>query len=97
MIAPEDGAPTLALDASGFLRAALFEPQPVNPAVYCHRPVIVSDRRANLGDVLGRLEAEPGDDVISRDLILLWGQQKRVITGADILGYLMRGIARGTA
>ena len=97
LIAPEDGAPTRALDASGFLRAALFEPEPVNPAKYAHRPVIVSDRRTSLDDVLGRLEAEPGEDVIDRDIILLWGQEKRIITGADLLGYLMRGIARRTA
>jgi hypothetical protein len=97
LIAPEEGAPTRALDADGFLRAALFEPQPVNPEVYCHRPITVSDRRTSLDDVLGHLEAAPGDDVISRDLILLWGVEKRIITGADILGYLMRGIVRRSA
>jgi hypothetical protein len=31
------------------------------------------------------------DDVIDHDLILLWSDEKRVITGADILGRLMRG------
>jgi metal transporter CNNM len=35
----------------------------------------------------------PGDDVIEHDLILVWGEQKRVITGADLLGRLLRGIA----
>jgi hypothetical protein len=30
--------------------------------------------------------------VIDEDIILLWGETKRVITGADILGRLMRGI-----
>ena len=94
LIAPEEGPPTHALDADGFLRAALFAPGPVNPATYCHRPVIVTDRDASLDDVLGRLETEPGGDVIRRDLILVWGLDKRVITGADLLGYLMRGIAR---
>ena len=33
------------------------------------------------------------DDVIDNDLILLWGTQKRVITGTDILGRLLRDIA----
>ncbi len=97
LIAPEEGPPTRALDADGFLRAALFGPGPVNPAIYCHRPVTVSDRRTSLEDVLGRLETAPGNDVIRRDLILLWGPEKRVITGADLLGYLMRGIARPAA
>ena len=33
------------------------------------------------------------DDVIDLDLILVWGRQRRIITGADILGRLLRGIA----
>ena len=33
------------------------------------------------------------DDVIDDDLILIWTDEKRVITGADILGRLLRGIA----
>jgi hypothetical protein len=34
-----------------------------------------------------------GDDMIDNDLILVWGSQKRLITGADLLGRLLRGIA----
>lgn len=33
------------------------------------------------------------DDVIDHNLILLWFDEKRVMTGADILGQLLRGIA----
>jgi hypothetical protein len=37
----------------------------------------------------------PGDDVIDDDLILVWApDERRIITGADILGRLLRGIAR---
>ncbi len=32
------------------------------------------------------------DDVIDQYLILVWGQQRRIITGADLLGRLLRGI-----
>lgn len=32
------------------------------------------------------------DDVIEEDLILIWSEEKRVITGSDILGPLLRGI-----
>jgi len=43
-----------------------------------------------------RLKSHPqraGRDVIDRDIILVWGkEEKRVITGADILGRLLRGI-----
>jgi hypothetical protein len=35
----------------------------------------------------------PDDDVIDKDLILIWGQQRRIITGADLLGRLLRGIS----
>jgi metal transporter CNNM len=31
--------------------------------------------------------------VIDNDHILIWGEQKRIITGADLLGRLLRGIA----
>lgn len=96
LIAPENGAPSFVLDASGFLRAALFDASQVNPKAYCHRPVMVENRRTSLAEVLSRLESETSDDVIDRDIILLWGEQKRIITGSDILGYLMRGIARRT-
>ncbi len=38
---------------------------------------------------------KPGDDVIDKDLILYWtDEEKRIITGSDILGYLMRNIAK---
>jgi metal transporter CNNM len=33
------------------------------------------------------------DDVIDNDLILVWGEEKRIITGSDILGRLLRGIS----
>jgi hypothetical protein len=51
---------------------------------------------ARMGDVLGRMKVKanhPEDDVIDNDLILIWGEQKRIITGSDILGRLLRGIS----
>lgn len=48
-----------------------------------------------LGDVLGELKSgtgQHGDEVIDHDLILLWSEQRRIITGADILGRLLKGI-----
>ena len=49
-----------------------------------------------LEELIVQLEAEPGGDIIDRDLIQLWGEEKRLITGTDLLGYLLRGIARGS-
>jgi hypothetical protein len=51
--------------------------------------------RTPLGAVIGRLKVKPEhaeDDVIDDDLILVWGEDKRIITGADLLGRLLRGI-----
>ncbi len=48
-----------------------------------------------LGDVIGLLKMKPEhpeEDVIDHDLILGWGTQKRIITGANLLGRLLRGI-----
>ncbi|HAS53546.1 MAG TPA: hypothetical protein DCS42_05135 [Nitrospiraceae bacterium] len=54
------------------------------------------DPRILLGNVISRLKVLPQsseDDVIDQDIVLVWGPVKRVITGSDILGRLLRGIA----
>jgi hypothetical protein len=90
------GEPHFVLDSDAFLRDTLFEPAPLNPLGYCHRPIIVKSTNVPLGNVLCQLKECPHcvrDDVIDRDVILIWGAvEKRVITGADILGRLLRGI-----
>ena len=88
--------PCLVLNANAFLRDALLGKEPTNPYHYCHRPILIKDSRVLLGKVLTQLKVYPTnevDDVIDDDLILLWSEQKRVITGADILGRLLRGIS----
>ena len=90
------GEPVFVLDANHFLRDALFDELDINPNTYWHRPIIVRDPKARLGDVIGLMKVvpeEPGDDVIEHDLILVWHKQKRIITGSDLLGRLLRGIA----
>ena len=94
LVDPE-GAPRLVVDADGLLRNALFDHATFRPRRYCHRPVVVTDSSTPLGEVIVRLRVvaeTPEDDVIDRDLILLWGEQRRVITGADLLGRLLRGV-----
>jgi metal transporter CNNM len=39
------------------------------------------------------VQERPEDDVIENHLILVWGAQRRIITGSDLLGRLLRGIA----
>jgi metal transporter CNNM len=90
------GEPAFVLDAHHFLRDALFDHSSKNQGAWWHRPVMVRDMRTRLGEVIGYLKVaqqRPEDDVIDNDLILVWGAQRRVITGSDLLGRLLRGIA----
>lgn len=100
VIADGAGRPRFVLNAHEFLRDALFAGEDFDPVAACHRPLIVEDRKRPLGRVLNRLTVRPerpGDDVIDEDLILVWTpEDKRIITGADILGRLLRGITRVT-
>ncbi|MBU1232055.1 MAG: DUF21 domain-containing protein, partial [Proteobacteria bacterium] len=95
VLTDENGEARLVLDTDAFLRDAFFGSAPFTPLHHCHRPIMVTDPNTPLEDVIMRLKVHPqreGDDVIDADIILLWGDQKRVITGADILGRLLRGI-----
>ena len=86
----------MVLDAHHFLRDVLFNEVSVGPEPYWHRPIVVTDMGTRLGDVIRLMKMKPEhaeDDVIDHDLILVWGKQKRIITGADLLGRLLRGIA----
>ena len=96
IVTDPSGEPVLVLDAHHFLRDALFNEFESDPSTYWHRPIVVRDPDTRLGDVIGLLKVvpeSPTDDVIEHDLILLWHDQKRIITGSDLLGRLLRGIA----
>jgi len=91
------GTPRLVIDKEGFINAALFEFNSFIPQNFCHRPVIISNLDTTLGDVLPSLNnygRHDEDDVIENDIILIWGAERRIITGADILGRLFRGITK---
>jgi metal transporter CNNM len=90
------GEPIFVLDSHYFLRDALFNQLESAPNIYWHRPIIVRNMQTRLGEVIGRMTVapeRPGDDVIHHDMILVWGAQRRIITGSDLLGRLLRGIA----
>jgi metal transporter CNNM len=90
------GEPVFVIDSHHFLRDALFDQLDTDPSTYWHRPIIVRDMTTCLGSVIGMMRVvpeRPGDDVIDNDLILVWGPQKRIITGSDLLGRLLRNIA----
>jgi len=92
-----DGAPKLTFDSDEFLSAALFDQSSFHPPDFCHRPVIIYDSGSRLDEAILQLRVHPerpGDDVIDEDIILFWGEAKRIITGADILGRLLRGVVQ---
>jgi metal transporter CNNM len=96
IVTDPEGEPVFVLDSHHFLRDALFNELKSDPTRYWHRPVIVRDMQTRLGEVIGCMKVtpeRPDDDVIDNDLILVWGSQRRIITGSDLLGRLLRDIA----
>jgi len=96
VITDELKKPLYVLNADQFLRDALDEENAKSIYAYCHRPIIVKRGKMNLGEVLLSFKVSPEnleDDVVDKDIIIYWGKkQKRIITGADFLGRLLRGI-----
>lgn len=94
----ETGSPLLVLEAEAYVYAIFSEEPDLDIYNYCHRPIVVSDAATTLDQVLAQLkvEAEHGDDlVVDDDVILFWNEEtKRIITGADILGRLLKGIVQ---
>lgn len=93
-----ENEPRLVANAPALLREALFGQNQFDPMHFCHRPLIVRDPMLPLGQALTHLTVQaehPGDDVIDEDLILVWYQnERRIITGSDLLGRLLRRIAQ---
>lgn len=92
------GDQRLVMDSDEFIRDIFLNFDRFNPHLHCHRPIIERRPDAKIGDIISRLRVSPRhlqDDVIDDDVILLWAEgEKRVVTGADILGRLLRGIVR---
>jgi metal transporter CNNM len=89
------------IDADGFIRSTIEDNNETDPYSFCHRPLIIDDETCTLGDALQRLKIahamDPqSEDVLHSDVILVWSEHSpRVITGADILGRLLKGIGNG--
>jgi len=96
VLCDEAGEPRLVANVPAMLRDGRCD-----FARHCHRPLIVRDPRTPLGRVLSRLTVEPespSDDVIDKDLVLVWADGvRRIITGSDLLGRLLHRIARNPA
>lgn len=98
IVLDQNEQPRLVFSAPDFLSGVLFGGDGFDPVALCHRPLVIRDGRTPLGQVLARLTVSadhPSDDIVERDAILVWtDKQRRIITGTDILGRLLRRIAR---
>ena len=92
----EKNDPALVLDADGFTRSELFSRRSEGIEKYCHVPLIIRDEKTNLGILIKNLRDKfhiDSDSPIEKDIVLIWGiEYKGIITGADILGRLLKGI-----
>lgn len=90
--------PQIVLDTPEFLARYLASDGNTDIYRFCHRPIIVTEPNVTLDTVLGDfvvIANDHSDHVVDRDVVLYWTEEnKRIITGADIFGHLLRGIAR---
>ena len=97
ILVDDEERPVLTLDANDYTRAVRAG-RSVDPMEFTHHPITVTDPETPLDEVLTRLvvEAESFDDqLVDREVILYWGERsKRIITGPDLLGRLLHGIAQ---
>ncbi len=88
--------PKLVMDADKFLRHALLSPETTDPAQFSHKPVVFHDAKTTIGEAMSMLKFDRNlkhDDILKHDVILVWTQEKIIVTGNDFLGALLRGIA----
>jgi len=98
VIVNEADEPVIVMDTTKFLCDLMVKDELTDPYLRCHRPIVVTQEDTYLDSVLGDfvVEAEDSrDHVVDRDIVLYWTpEHKRIITGADIFGRLLKGIAR---
>jgi hypothetical protein len=98
VLADEQGNPHLILDADAALRAALLDhDKPYDIYNFCRRPLVIRDTNKTIGEVITHLKSLPNtskeeDSPIDYDAVLVWSDEPRSITGADVLGKLLKGI-----
>jgi len=98
VITDEFDTPRIVLDTPEFLARYMAYDGSVDIYRFCHRPIMVEDDSLKLDAVLGQFVVEAddrNDHVVDQDVVLYWTEeQKRIITGADIFGHLLQGIAQ---
>ncbi|WP_163831983.1 DUF21 domain-containing protein [Spartinivicinus ruber] len=90
IIVDETQTPRAIINAYRFTSGALFDNDSFDPNSYVIKPLIIEDNHAQLGFLISQWKTW-GDSLVN-DVILLWGKNKRIVTGSDILGRLLEGI-----
>lgn len=92
----EHKEPKLVLDADGFLRSTIISSDKISIENFCHVPIVITDENVNLGNLIKMLKSNldrNSDNPIDLDVILFWTKEnKRIVTGADFFGRLLKGI-----
>ena len=99
----DTGQPDRMLDADGFVRdfyqcEGANQPDHFDPRLHVYRTQIYRDAETKLGQVISDFMVYPEhseDDVVDVDVALIWTDDQRwIVTGGDILGRLLKGVAR---
>ncbi len=98
VIIDEHDTPLVVLDTTKFLARYAIHGDECDLYRFCYRPIVTEDVDATLDTVLGSFVVEADDqldNVVDQDVVLYWTKDdKRILTGADIFGHLLRGIAK---
>lgn len=98
VITDHDSEPQMVLRVQDYLFQLSLENGKTNIDDYCHRPIVIRDPQATLDMALSEFVVEADDredEIVDRDVVIYWtDDNRRIITGADILGRLLRGIAK---
>lgn len=93
-----NGHPRKVLNFNSFVNNFLLRDKTSNPLEFCHIPLVIFEAAYPIGKILEKWRVQPQgpeDDVIDEDIALLWTEKhQKIISGSDILGRLMREIAR---
>ena len=91
------GAPRCLLDADSLLKDVFFSAGGFDLSRYLNMPVIVRDGNATLGEAMKQFKVD--DEQLRHDsfhvnIILVWGEKPRIVTGKEILARLLKGIVQ---
>lgn len=96
ILVDQSGYPVWVLDADSFVRALHADCNAHSSLLdNCHRPTVVTDPKTRLGSLLAHFKEHTtaqSDAPLAPKVILMWSDEKRIITSADILGRLLKGI-----